>query len=118
MVTYSAGFRPGLFGICRLIEQLEKIVGLKVDLVERGTLYPAIAKEVELQKYQYMRESLRDPQRLQHMLEAIDKLLSSNSNHAFTHLKATDLEYFGVVKQGRCHQNNRRRFTGIENSDC
>ena len=32
------------------------------------------------------------------MQEAIDKLLSSNSNHAFTHLKATDLEYFGVVK--------------------
>lgn len=32
------------------------------------------------------------------MLEAIDKLLSSNSNHAFSHLQATDLEYFGVVK--------------------
>lgn len=50
MVTYSSDFRPGLFGICRLIEQLEKIVGIKVDLVERGTLYPTIAKEVELQK--------------------------------------------------------------------
>lgn len=50
MVTYKADFRPGLFGICRLIEQIEKLTGLKVDLVERGTLYPSIAKEVELQK--------------------------------------------------------------------
>lgn len=50
MVTYVPGFRPGLFGICKITDQLENLLGLKVDLVERGTLYPGIAKVVESQK--------------------------------------------------------------------
>lgn len=50
MVSYIPGHRPGLFGICALIDGLEKVLGLKVDLVEQGTLYPRIAKEVEIQK--------------------------------------------------------------------
>lgn len=50
MVSYTPGYRPGLFGICRLIESLEKLLGKKVDLVERGTLYPRVAKDVESQK--------------------------------------------------------------------
>ena len=58
MVTYVPGFRPGLFGICRIIDQLEQLLGLKVDLVESGTLYPRIAKEVESQKIEiYERET-------------------------------------------------------------
>ena len=50
MVTYSPGVRPGIFGILALTERLENIVGRKVDLVEQGTLFPRIEKEVNNQK--------------------------------------------------------------------
>lgn len=50
MVAYTPGHRLGLFGICELIEKIEKLVGRKVDLVEKGTLYPIVEKEVESQK--------------------------------------------------------------------
>lgn len=50
MVTYSPGIRLGLFGIARLKLAIEDIVGRKVDLVERGTLFPRVQKEVESQK--------------------------------------------------------------------
>lgn len=50
MVSYREGYRPGLFGICAIIDQLETLLGKKVDLVEQGTLYPRIAEEVESQK--------------------------------------------------------------------
>lgn len=52
MVKYVAGFRPGIFGICKIIESLENSLGIKVDLVEQGSLYPRIEKEVEATKIQ------------------------------------------------------------------
>lgn len=45
-----------------------------------------------------MREELRDPVRLDQMLEAIDKLLSADKDRAFDKYTEKDLEYFGVVK--------------------
>lgn len=50
LVKYMPDERPGLFGICELIEKLENLLGKKVDLVEEGTLYPRVQKEVESQK--------------------------------------------------------------------
>lgn len=50
LVTYTPGERPGLFGIVDMIEDLQQILGIKVDLVERDRLYSRVAKEVELQK--------------------------------------------------------------------
>ncbi|MBD5328979.1 MAG: nucleotidyltransferase [Bacteroides sp.] len=50
MVTYSPDNRLGLFGITRLKLAMEDILGRKVDLVERGKLYPRVQKEVEDQK--------------------------------------------------------------------
>ena len=50
LVKYMPDERPGLFGICDLIEKLENLLGKKVDLVEEGTLYPRVRKEVESQK--------------------------------------------------------------------
>ena len=52
LVSYLPGYRPGLFGICRLTESLENLLGIKVDLVESGTLYQSVAKEVEQDKIQ------------------------------------------------------------------
>lgn len=50
LVTYLPGVRLGLFGIQELQERLENIIGRKVDLVEDGTLYPRIQKEVNAQR--------------------------------------------------------------------
>ncbi len=50
MVSYVQGVHPGLFGIYKIVELLEKKLGVKVDLVEQGTMYPRVAKEVESQK--------------------------------------------------------------------
>lgn len=50
MVSYIPGKTPGLFGICGIIDKLQSILGIKVDLVERGTLYPRVEKEAEAQK--------------------------------------------------------------------
>lgn len=52
MVRYTDGTCLGLLGIAELVENLEKVVGKRVDLVEQGTLYPRVAKEVEIQKIQ------------------------------------------------------------------
>ncbi|MBO5444792.1 MAG: nucleotidyltransferase domain-containing protein [Muribaculaceae bacterium] len=52
LVEYTSGKCPGLFGICKLIEDLENILKKKVDLVERGTLFPRIARTVEMEKIQ------------------------------------------------------------------
>lgn len=50
LIKYMPDERPGLFGICELIEKLESLLGKKVDLVEEGTLYPRVRKEIESQK--------------------------------------------------------------------
>ena len=50
LVEYETGYRPGLFGISMLIEELEEITGKKIDLVENGYLYPRIQKEVDSEK--------------------------------------------------------------------
>lgn len=50
LITYEKGFRPGVFGIVKTIEELEELVGKKIDLVEEDQLYPRIAKEIETQK--------------------------------------------------------------------
>lgn len=50
MVEYECGYRPGLFGISKIMEDLKKLIGKNIDLVEKGFLYPLIAKEVEKQK--------------------------------------------------------------------
>lgn len=50
LVTYIENRRPGLFGIVDIVDSLQKILGAKVDLVERSCLYPRVAQEVEKQK--------------------------------------------------------------------
>lgn len=50
LVTYEENYRPGLLGIVKIINDLEQILGLKVDLVEEGKLFPRVAKEIESQK--------------------------------------------------------------------
>lgn len=50
LVKYTSGTRLGLFGICALKESIEDILGLHVDLVEEGTLYPMIEKTVNSEK--------------------------------------------------------------------
>ncbi len=45
-----------------------------------------------------MRETLKDPLRLEHMLEAIDKLTQAQRRPDFENLTEKDLEYFGIVK--------------------
>ncbi len=52
LVTYTSGTRLGLLGIYGLIENLEEIIGKRVDLVEQGTLYPRVAKIVDSEKIQ------------------------------------------------------------------
>lgn len=52
MVEYTPGACLGLFGICSLIEKLESIIRRKVDLVEKGTLFPRVAQRVESEKIQ------------------------------------------------------------------
>lgn len=50
LVKYEPGYRPGLFGISEIIEELESVTGKKIDLVEEGTLYPRVKKEVDSEK--------------------------------------------------------------------
>lgn len=50
MVSYIPGECPGILGICRIVDSLQNLLGIKVDLVESGTLYPRVEKEVEKQK--------------------------------------------------------------------
>lgn len=45
-----------------------------------------------------MRESEKDPIRLQHILESIDNLLRSYAQLDFQNLSNKDLRYFGIVK--------------------
>lgn len=45
-----------------------------------------------------MRESLKDPLRLEHIRDAIDRLLAADANKPFDLLDDKDIEYFGVVK--------------------
>lgn len=45
-----------------------------------------------------MRESLRDPLRLDHIKAAIENLLNADSGYALDEVHEKDLEYFGVVK--------------------
>ena len=45
-----------------------------------------------------MRETLKDPLRLEHMLDAIDKLIIAKERADFETLTEKDLEYFGMVK--------------------
>ena len=45
-----------------------------------------------------MRETLKDPLRLEHMIEAIDKLIQAQERSDFETLTEKDLEYFGIVK--------------------
>lgn len=45
-----------------------------------------------------MRETLRDPLRLDHIHDAIKQLLKADNDRNLDILKETDLEYFGLVK--------------------
>lgn len=45
-----------------------------------------------------MRECLRDPLRLEHILDAIDRLLAGDKNNHFDEVGERDIEYFGIVK--------------------
>ena len=45
-----------------------------------------------------MRETLKDPLRLEHIIEAIDKLNYAQQRPDFETLTEKDLEYFGIVK--------------------
>lgn len=52
LVRYTPGTVLGLLGICELIEKLEDLLGRRVDLVEEGTLFPRVAKQVDAEKLQ------------------------------------------------------------------
>ena len=52
LVRYTKDTCLGLFGIVKLIEKLENLLGKKVDLVEEDTLYPRVAKYVNSEKIQ------------------------------------------------------------------
>ena len=45
-----------------------------------------------------MRETLKDPHRLEHILDAIDRLLVADQNNVLDDITEKDLMYFGVVK--------------------
>ena len=45
-----------------------------------------------------MRESLKDPLRLEHIRDAIDRLMAADADKSFDLLNDKDIEYFGVVK--------------------
>ncbi len=45
-----------------------------------------------------MRETLKDPLRLEHIIDAIDKLFAAQKRPDFYSLTEKDLEYFGIVK--------------------
>ncbi len=45
-----------------------------------------------------MREALKDPLRLEHILDAIDKLTQAQQRPDFDNISEKDLEYFGIVK--------------------
>ena len=52
LVRYTPGTVLGIFGIFELIEKLEDLLGRHVDLVEEGTLFPRVAKQVDAEKLQ------------------------------------------------------------------
>lgn len=52
LVRYTQGTVLGLLVICELIEKLEDLLGRRVDLVEEGTLFPRVAKQVDAEKLQ------------------------------------------------------------------
>ena len=52
LVRYTPGTVLGILGICELIEKLEDLLGRHVDLVEEGTLFPRVAKQVDAEKLQ------------------------------------------------------------------
>ena len=52
LVRYTPGTVLGLLGICELIEKLEELLGRRVDLVEEGTPFPRVAKQVDAEKLQ------------------------------------------------------------------
>lgn len=45
-----------------------------------------------------MREAFKDPLRLEHIIDAIDKLTQAQQKTDFETLSEKDLEYFGIVK--------------------
>ncbi len=45
-----------------------------------------------------MRETLKDPLRLEHIINAIDKISDAQKRLDFDNLTEKDLEYFGLVK--------------------
>lgn len=45
-----------------------------------------------------MREKLRDPQRLEHILENIDSLLAADKNGVLDNIQVKSLEFFGIIK--------------------
>lgn len=45
-----------------------------------------------------MREPIRDPQRLLHIIEAIDKLTSPDSLNLLVNINEKDINYFGIIK--------------------
>ena len=45
-----------------------------------------------------MREILRDPMRLEHIKDSIDKLLDADSMINLDFITETDLQYFGIIK--------------------
>ncbi len=45
-----------------------------------------------------MRETLKDPLRLEHILDALDKLNQAQQRPDFENITEKDLEYFGIVK--------------------
>ena len=45
-----------------------------------------------------MRELVRDRERLEHIIDAIDRLLSAKERNILDNLKETDFLYYGVVK--------------------
>ena len=45
-----------------------------------------------------MREEVRDPQRLEHMLEALNSLIHLSEREDLNEIQEKDIKYFGIIK--------------------
>ena len=77
---------------------LEELLGRKVDLVSEGTLLPFAKESAERDKILCMRERIRDKSRLEHILQAIERIRRYTKGKTFDDFIADDMMYYAVVK--------------------
>ena len=100
LVEYDKNARISLLTISHMMGELEKSTGRRIDLIEDGCLLPfAIESANRDKKLIYeRREEVRDVERLNHMLEAINVLINYKNHHTLEDAKSDPVVYFGLVK--------------------